>query len=429
MTHVVILGAGISGLAAGWFLKQKYPTISLTILEKSSRCGGWIQTIQSEDFLFELGPRSCRPSPRTLRLIQDLELQDKVLTGHPNAKLRYLYRHQHLQALPSNFLSLACSSFFPMAIKGLGRDLLTPRSKQPDETIESFISRRLGSTIAQELFDPLTSGIYAGDISQLSMKSCFPQFYQWEQDKGSLIKGAILTKRKKEPLTPFERQVSKGALFSFKQGMQTLTDALAKKLERHIWLDTSVHRLPLDRADHVISALPAQALGALLAKDHSDIAQLLLSFENQSITVVNLGYRKNVLKREGFGYLIPSLENEEILGAVFDSSVFPDQSEGTRLTVMIKGQSANPVDVALRSLDKHLGIQCLPDVYYIHKAQQAIPQYRVGHTEKVSKIEGLIRDKGLPLSLLGSAFNGVSVNDCIANAYQLIADFKLKVVN
>lgn len=424
MKHVVILGAGISGLAAGWFLKQKYPEVSLTILEKSSRCGGWIQTVKSDEFLFELGPRSCRPSKLTLQLIQELDLQEEVLTGHPNAKLRYLYRHQQLKPLPSSFTGLIRSPLFPMVFKGAVRDLFQKKGVE-DESIESFITRRLGKSIAHELFDPLTSGIYAGDISQLSMKACFPQMYQWEQEKGSLLKGAFASRTKKHTMTPFERQVSQGSLFSFKQGMESLTNALAKKLERHIWLDTSVHRLPIDKADHVISALPAHALGSLLAKDHPEIAQLLTSFQNQSITVVNLGYRKKIIEKEGFGYLIPSLENEEILGTVFDSSVFPEQSPGTRLTVMIKGQVENPVDVALRSLYKHLGVQGVPDSFYVHHARQAIPQYTLGHTDKVLEIEELIHKKQLSLSVLGSAFKGVSVNDCIANAHQLVSKINL----
>jgi oxygen-dependent protoporphyrinogen oxidase len=425
MKHVVILGAGISGLAAGWFLKQKYPSLSITILEKSSRCGGWIKSVQTDGFLFELGPRSCRPSARTLQLIQDLHLQNEVLPGHAQAKIRYLYRHQRLQALPQNFLSLMCSSLLPTVIKGAAKDLLTKRSLEEDETIESFVTRRLGPTIAHELFDPLTTGIYAGDMRQLSMKACFPQIYEWEQKKGSLIRGA-LSQPKPKMQTSFERQLAKGSLFSFKKGMETLTEALAKKLERHIWLDTSVHRLPFDRADHVISALPAQALGSLLSKEHPAIAHQLSSFESESITVVNLGFHNRILAQEGFGYLIPRLENEDILGVVFDSSVFPEQGLGTRLTVMIKQQVENPVDVALRSLHKHLGIQRIPDTYYVHRALQAIPQYKVGHTEKVRKIEEMIRMQGLPLSLLGSAFNGVSVNDCIANAYQLVDSFNLK---
>jgi len=427
MKHVVILGAGISGLAAGWFLKQKYPSLAITILEKSSRCGGWIQTMKSEEFLFELGPRSCRPSQCTLKLIQDLHIESEVLTGHPQANRRYLYRHQTLQAMPTSLASLLKSSLFPMILKGATKDLFARRSDQEDETIESFVSRRLGAQIANELFDPLTSGIYAGDIKQLSMKACFPQIYQWENTNRSLIKGALLSKKRQEPMTPFEQQVSKGALFSFKKGMQTLTDTLANRLERSIWLDTSVHSLPFDKADHVISALPAQAIGNLLSKEHPEVAQLLNTFRSQSVTVVNLGYRKPVLNREGFGYLIPSLENEEILGVVFDSSVFPDQSTGTRLTVMIRGQVNNPVDVAMRSLNKHLKIETTPDVYHVHKAQHAIPQYLVGHLDKVSKIQELIKEKQLPLSLLGSTFKGVSVNDCIANAYQLVSNFNLQI--
>lgn len=442
----VILGAGISGLSLAWYLKKKCKNASITVLEKSHRTGGWIQTVVKDNFIFELGPRSCRTKGtglETLKLIEDLGLENQVITANSSAKKRFLYINQKLRSLPTGPISLLCSPFKGDILRSLWQDLQAASGNQDDESIYDFISRRLGSGIANKFMDPLTSGIYAGNIHQLSLKSCFPLLHEWEKTKGSLIKGALAKKKVvNNNLSPFVERLQKEDLFSFKDGMETLTHEIKRQLNSHIKLknhavgiqfhsDEVVVELnngTVMKADHLFSALPLHALGDLIKPLSPKLEDILRSIPSSSVAVVSFGYKKNVLKHKGFGYLVPSQEKEDILGVVWDSCVFSDQNyypKETRLTVMIGGahmpnfnqfSESMFLEMALKSLFKHLGIQVYPDVIEITLARYAIPQYLVGHTEKLQQINQALSALTSRMTFLGNGFEGVSINDCIARA-------------
>ena len=444
--HIVILGAGISGLAAAWHLKQ-LPNFSVTLIEKSARAGGWIQTKQVDDFLFDLGPRSCRVRGNglaTLRLVEQLGLQDEVIPSDKSARKRYLYLNKRLVSVPNCPVAVLLSPFTKGVLKGLWNDWWTPASTAEDESIYSFITRRMNADVANRLIDPLTIGIYAGDPHKLSIKSCFPILHEWEQKHGGIVRGAFAP-RKKQTLeqSPFLRNALRHPLFTFKEGMETLPKALAHKLEKNLLLSTSVVSLKTLKngfelllsngktiqADHVISALPADPLGDLLMPHLPETALTLKGIPSSSVALVHLGYRKKMLKLKGFGYLIPSSEKEETLGVVWDSSAFPQQNlhpDQTRLCVMIGGAHLQNFsrrtdnewkEIALRAVKLHMGMEGLPDVVHIHTVPSAIPQYVVGHAAKVKQVEQEIAQFSPHLTLLGSSFHGVSINDCIANAH------------
>jgi protoporphyrinogen/coproporphyrinogen III oxidase len=423
--QIVILGAGISGLSLAWFLKRKFGhEIDLTVVEKNSRPGGLIKTLHKENFLFELGCRSWRlqgSGQETLKLIDELDLQDQVISCDVSAYRRFLYLDQKLQPLPSSLFSFLSSPLRKGVLKACFKDLMTPKGTSDDESIFDFIARRFGAEMAQRFIDPLVKGIYAGDIRQLSMKSCFPSIYRWEQERGSVLKGAFFQKKPDIQKQP----ENKGKLFSFKKGMQTLTDALASKLEEHLLFSSAVKKIhilesraelilennTLLHADHLYATIPSYELATLIPT--------VPVIPTTSITVVSLGYRKNVLKQSGFGYLIPSSEQEKILGVVWDSSVFPQQNqhpEETRLTVMLHAEQGG-LEIALDAISRHLGIEDKPDVWHVYCARQAIPQYLVGHDLLLKTL-----NNSLPphVTVLGSSFYGVSVNDCIKNAKKFV---------
>lgn len=413
--RIVILGAGISGLTAAWKITQTDPEAEIIILEKSSRAGGWIQTIHKDGFLFEQGPRSCRSSGAgvdTLKLIEELGLQDKVITADPSASTRFLYIDKKLRKVPAGLWFMGKA-----LLSGVFRDLRTPARKE-DESIYDFFSRRFNSEIAEGLIDPLVSGIYAGDIRQLSMRTCFSSICQLEKNYGSVIKGLILKPKPKDVLTPFIRQIQKAPLFSFKGGMEELVKALSDRLETAIRYQTTAISIEYQEkgvvlnlndgtrlfADRVVSTLP-----------HPDL-------NYATVIAVNLGYRKPLLKQKGFGYLIPSNQNESILGCVWDSSVFPEQGkkDETRLTVMMGGahhpdcgdwSEGKILQRTLEAVSRHMGIDALPDAINIKKAIKAIPQYPVGFLEKNEAFKKTLPQK---LTWIGSAAGNISVNDCIA---------------
>lgn len=451
---VVILGSGISGLSLGWYLRKRFGShIKVKIIEKKEHPGGWIQTERKGGFLFEKGPRSCRTRGsgiETLRLIEDLGLQEQVISPSAAAKKRFLYVNGALRPIPSGPVSLFFSSWALDVLKAFWKDMKSPQGSGKDESIHDFVSRRLGSRLSTRLFDPMTSGIYAGDIKQLSLQACYPFLANWEQEFGSVFKG-FLSKKKKNPVetSPFIRQMLKESIFSFKEGMSALPNELSKCLEKDIYYKCFAKRLQVDengaqlelndgtliKADYIYSSLPASETALLL--ENLPLSKTLGSISSASVAVVNVGYQGKVLKKEGFGYLIPSQEKEAILGVVWDSSIFPKQQNSpneTRLTVMIGGEhmadfssksSSDFLKIAQESLLKHLDIHQSPDVYSIQIANRAIPQYKVGHLETVRQIEKDLQHHFPRLTLLGSSYRGVSINDCIAYSHKLANSFCL----
>lgn len=455
MKHVVILGAGISGLSLAWFLKKRFAELKITIIEKTSTAGGWIQTINHDGFLFEKGPRSIRSkgvAQKTLELIEELSLQDQVIAASPVAKTRYLWSHGKLRSLPQGLFSFFTSSTTRHLVKAFLQEPFVAKGNENDESIASFISRRLGKQVADELIDPVVSGIFAGDIDRLSMRACFPNMHSWEKQHGSIVKGAIFGGKKESAInpSPFVKQMDKVPIFSFLGGVQTLTDGLASQLTSHILFSTKVKSLSKlssgveiatedgkkIQADHLFSTVPAHFLGRYLEDIDGELSALLRQIEATTVAAVHLGYRHSVLKEKGFGYLIPSREKEKILGVVFDSSVFPQQSSSpdeTRLTVMIGGAHENIESIveeeleerAIQGVRKHLNIQVDPDVVLTTVAKQAIPQYHVGHLERLRKIKELLGKKHPWLTIIGNFFEGVSVNECIMKGHQVAKSYKV----
>lgn len=431
--HYAVLGGGISGLAAAYQLRRKCPDAKITLLEKSHRLGGWIETRNTNGFLCEMGPRSLRAGGKgvhTLRLVEELGLQDEVVQADPAAKIRYIYENGRLRALPHGAASLAFSSFLPLLAKAIYKDLRVRPVNREDESIFCFAERHFGQEVAERLIDPLTLGIYATDCRELSVSACFPLWAEQECSHGSLLRAAFAKKKQEAPESAWICTMQKGSIFSFKKGMETLVQALSQRLDGHVRLNSAVEKLDfrpegieirLDDgqtifADHVYSTLPASSLQRLLPIE-------ALQIPTASVAVVCIGFNKAVLNRKGFGYLIPSKEKESILGMVWDSSAFPDQNfspEQTRLTVMIDAKQPQDFSkTALDALERHLGIAQTPHLMEMKVADNAIPQYRVGHLQRMKEIQDRCQSLSPRLTLLGTAFHGVSVNDCIAQASSL----------
>lgn len=451
----VILGGGISGLSLGWFLKRRYGNdIALTILEKDVRPGGWIRTLEYDGFLFEKGPRSCRSTGTgvaTLQLAEELGLAGETIAASPSAVKRFLYTEGRLQQLPQGVTSFLLSPLMRGVLPALWREWRTPPESSSDESIFDFICRRLSSNIAERLIDPLTSGIYAGDIRKLSIQACFPEMFRWEQEHGSLLKG-MLSKRKadKQTTSLFVSKMQRTPIFTFKGGMEILVKALATHLDDSIRLGCSVRTLELNgdgtniilengdmlQADHLFCALPSTEASALLnpllAAENVQIATV----PAVTVAVVNMGWKGNILKHNGFGYLIPTQEQEKVLGMVWDSSAFPQQNRSdteTRLTAMLGGAHHPEIEVlsrkeivdrALLAVSHHLNINSPPDAIHTQVAKNAIPQYLVGHNDNVKRNEQNLKRLSSRLTLLGSSWHGVSVNDCIAESKRIALQTK-----
>ncbi|XP_041259936.1 protoporphyrinogen oxidase isoform X2 [Onychostruthus taczanowskii] len=468
---VAVVGGGISGLAACYHLLRAPRPPKVVLLEASGRFGGWLQSTRTpEGAVFEHGPRGVRPAgpagAETLHMVSELGLAGDILAvprDHPAARNRFLYLGGALHPLPSGLWAVlrAVPPFQRALLWSALRDLLTPAGTGPDESAHAFARRRFGPEVAELAVDSLCRGVFAGDSRALSVRSCFPALFQAERRRGSVLLGLALPHGVAAgdggagPGAALARRAraERWSQWSLRGGMESLARALVAFVSprgaelrchsplTHLGRHRGRWQLTLPdatlAADHVVSALPASALARALPAEAEPLARELRAIPAASVAVVNLQYEGAALPVTGFGHLVPSSEDPALLGIVYDSVAFPEHdgtpaTPGTpslRLTVMLGGawfrQSfGDPALVApellLRraraAVSDHLGLAGTPARAIVRVQQDCIPQYTLGHWERLERIQRFLKEQELPLSLIGASYSGVSVNDCIASA-------------
>lgn len=447
--RIAIIGAGISGLATAYFLKQKIGSqAEIYLFEKSNRPGGWLQTIQKEEFRFECGPHSFRATGNgqlTLNVLESLGLQEQVVIPSANAFHRYIYDGKALQKMPLNMWQIPFNRLSRGWLSTIWKDLCGAKRVCEDESIHAFFTRRLGQYWTENLIDPFVSGIYAGDIHSLSLKSCFPLLDQWEQKHGSLFIGAWKHRSPDSSCSSFVKNMQSYPLYTLRNGMESFSIGLAKQLKECLHFQEEVTELSFSpdcatiqlqggkrlTVDTVISTIPMFALSQLVS-NIPDLSQQLQKLHYASVVVIHVGFKTPVLPQQGFGYLIPSSVQTPLLGCIWDSSIFPEQNHEinhTRLTFMIGGARHPEVQhrkdeevrqLVLQSLRQQMGIQVVPDVMHVMRAKRAIPQYHVGYSDWKQEMLRLLHQTTFQrLYLTGSGWSGVSINDCISDAQHI----------
>jgi len=322
-------------------------------------------------------------------------------------------------------------------------------SSEDDESVYEFFNRRLGSEIADYFVDAFCYGIYASGAKQLSMATCFPSLVKYEKENGSLIMGALHSRREKQdiPGCPLfdKSQKERWRSWTLENGLQELTDKWARHVNRDVEmkLDTPCTRLEVTanrkilchtkcgviEADHVISSLSSPSLANLLPNNYETLKKYLNKIPSVSVAVVNFEFEGKVLPVDGFGFLVPSCESKDILGIVFDSCVFEGIRANTKITVMMGGSRFHELfgspdhsdeeylyHTALKNTREILNINAKPLKSLVTVQKNCIPQYQVGHLKTIDSINNEIKEKQLPLTLVGSSYKAVGLNDCIYNS-------------
>jgi oxygen-dependent protoporphyrinogen oxidase len=454
MKKVVIVGAGISGLSTAFALEQlaaqENVELEVTIVEKELRCGGKIWSIQEHGYLCEWGPNGFLDNkPATLELCEQLGITPELQRSNDNARKRFVYADKQLHQLPENGLmflrSQLLSWFGKMRLVG---EIAVPAKKgDEDETLADFGRRRLGEEALNKLIAPMAGGIFAGDPETMSVQSCFPRIVELERTYGGLLRAMLKMARQKRREKKAGKQVASaagpgGVLTSFDAGIQVLVDSLHQHVKGRSLAGSKVTRvLQRDRgylvelengkkleADAVVSAAPAYAAAAMLAEMAPEAAKLLTEIPYAPMNVVCFGYDQKELACDlnGFGYLIPRQEHCSVLGTLWDSSIFTHRAaEGKVLLRSMMGGATNPEAVQLTDeqvqilvqadLERIMGITCTPEFVRIFRHKRAIPQYVVGHAQRLDAIEKALAQHPA-IILTGNAYRGIGLNDCVANA-------------
>lgn len=451
MKSVAILGGGISGLALAYFLKKKYNSLNLSLFEKSNRMGGWIRTINSKGFQFEVGPRNLRAQGKgieTLSLALELGLEKNLIFASAHSQRRYLLKEGTLDPIPKSFFELLFTKSGRLIVKALFKDLFARKGGHEEESIETFFSRRFGRDFTRQFVDPFVTGIFGGKANELSLKACLSRFSDLEKKYPSLVLGLLFNKEKQKIQleSGLLKKIRNSALFSFDKGVEMLPKALYEAIQKKVdcHLNCSIASIEkkgshfllkskdgsVFKQDYVITTLPFFENKSLFPNDYNDLlASKAFDTSYASFALICLGWRKKVLEAEGFGYLVPETEkNETVLGAVFDSIAFPSQNNGseeTRITFMLGGMrqpnllnldQKDLLFIAKKALKNHLKIEEAFEESLIFRAKEAIPQYQLGHLDRINELQEKIATHFPGFIFSGSGIGGVSINDCISNA-------------
>jgi protoporphyrinogen/coproporphyrinogen III oxidase len=467
-THkVIVIGGGISGLACAFRLQQL--GIRALLLEASGKAGGLVATVRRNGFLFEGGPQCPRFPAAVWTLVRELNLENEFVAGDPKAK-RYILRDGRLQPAPFSPGALLATPLLSLRSKYrlLSEALRHSRPPADEESLAEFVERKFGAEVLDYLADPFVSTVFLGDANKMGMESAFPALVEWERSRGSVVRGAIRARKSKRDANasggaspPPDPRANREALRvtdalpslgSFKNGMGTLAEKLAEKLDEAIRFETKVESIqPLGHenseaesgwrvrasggqefdAEAIVLALPAYAAASLLERSAPQLSALLAGIEHAPMSVVSSAYHRNQVSHplDGFGFMVPRREGLRTICTFWNSSLFPDRAGPGQvlMTSFSREESGSPQTVEVENA-QILGITGAPLDRAIWNYPRALPQYNIGHAQRVREIREAL-DQYSGIFLAGNYLTGRSIGDCVETGFQAVENLRSRIRN
>ena len=446
---VVIIGGGISGLVTAFKLQQR--GVDVRLLERSNQVGGVMRTTVENGFLTEWGPNSFRSNDDLDDLIKEVGLDDERVEADPSAP-RFIYHKGELKPFPMGVGGFLSTSLLTIGgkLRLLAEPFIKKRRETGEESVSSFVSRRLGRQVEQTFVSPFISGIYAGDSDKLSINAVFPTLVEFEELGGSILIGGIKSMRqRKSQSTQKKRPRRRPTLVSFKKGIESFPNSIAEQLSN---ISTNCIDIKITQkengprysvryrneessqsidCDAVVIATPAFAAADIVRPLSPKAAEALTAVPYPPVIVVAAAFAKDQITRsvEGFGFLIPRTEGLRMLGCVWSSSLFPGRApEDHHLMTIFLGGATDPAIADLSDgeikaivsseLKKTLSTNSEPQIVQIFRHRRAIPQYTIGHLDRVRIIEEAM--SGVPgLFFVGNYISGVAAGDCAKEANRI----------
>jgi oxygen-dependent protoporphyrinogen oxidase len=450
---VVVIGAGISGLACAYRLKQL--GVHCAVLEASGRAGGLIATVRRNGFLFETGPQCPRFPVAVWRLVQELNLESEFVAGDAKAK-RYIFSGGRLQAAPFSPTGLLATGLVGVKTKYRILTEVFRHSRPPahEERLSEFVERKFGADVLENLVDPIISTVFVGDSHKMGMESAFPALVNWERDQGSLVRGAIRARKSKRESgrngASLHVTQALPSLGSFRSGMGRLPERLAEELKTEIRFSTRIASVEPLRGDngttqagwkirlwsgeetttnHLILAVPAYLAAELLQFSAPQLAAELKAIEYAPMLLVSSAYdRSQVTNRlDGFGFMVPRREGLRTICTFWNSSLFGERApQGKVVITSFAGRELNdtletmPEDDGAQAVEAEnariLGITGKAEDRQVWREAKALPQYNVGHKRRVAEISRILSTQA-NLHLAGNYLRGRSIGECVEVGY------------
>ncbi len=473
MPKIIIIGGGIAGLAAAVHLKAGAKAhgknVDVLLLEKNGRLGGKILTEKHDKYLIEGGPDSFLPEKVwTVNLAKHLGLGPEMLPSNDEFKGTFIYSKNKLHSLPEGVMLMVPTSFWPMAKSHLiswpgklrmGMEVFMPKRKfVEDESLASFVTRRLGRECLEKIAEPLVAGIHTSNPDNMSVLATFPRFVQMEQKSGSLILGMLAAMKNRPHATlsgpPPKPGATKMTYFmSFKNGMQTLSQACADYIGKEsIRLGAGVKAVEpkgkgyavilesgetLD-TDHVMIASAAYDAAAMVKGFDETLAAQMNKIEWSSSATVSVAFKKEDVKvpLRGFGFIVPRVEGRRVNAATYSSIKWsfraPDDTIMAR--VFVGGghheelvhdlDDSGMVKMVLEELDAIVGLKANAQFSKVYRWNKGMPKYTVGHLDRITLLDRMLSTHP-GLHLIGCSYKGIGIGDCVHEA-QVAAEKILK---
>ncbi len=417
MKRIVIIGGGISGLTLLHYLKQRFAdTVDITLLEREATVGGTIHTITTNNCLFETGPNGfLNNQPSTIQLIEELDLSDQLIKADSKAKRRYIQLKGQLHPLPVKPIRFIRSSLLSYQDKWSLIKGIFKRNVSTNQTIYDYVAQRFNSNIAEYLADPFITGIYAGNIKRLHMASVFP----------------TLGSKAKKP-----KRIKK-CMFSFQKGMGQLIESLSTRYQVHIQTKTEIVSLDNIKADAIIVCTPAHVTSRIIQGVNPSLAVLLEQIPYAPVAVTGLLFNRNSFKQQpdGFGYLIPSKENKDVLGVLLESNVYTKRGgeDQTMIRVMLGGMhhpsvahesQEEIIAKAIKEINTTYGLNANPLETFVKIWPKGIPQYELNYPSLRQNISEELK-KTPHIHLCANYLEGISFNDCINQAKSIASTIRI----
>ncbi|HEV3416993.1 MAG TPA: protoporphyrinogen oxidase [Pirellulales bacterium] len=451
--RIAVIGGGIAGLAAAHRLLELDPLVRVTIYEASDRLGGSLHTVSRDGFLVEQGADSFITNvPWGVDLCRRIGLGDELIGTNPEERRAFVVRRGRLRPVPDGFVLMAPSRIWPVVttpiLSPLGKLRLAweyfipPRASDGDESLASFVRRRLGREAFERLVQPLVAGIYTADPEKLSLAATLPRFQEMERLHGGLIRAALRGNSAPSdgPINhAVDQEPASGARYALfvtpRGGLSSIVSAITARLPAGtVRLNTAVERIVRDgnrwrlsdvEFDAVIVAAPATIASRLLADVDGELATELSAIENAGAVVVSMAFDRQQIRHplDGFGFVVPAIERRRILSASFSSVKFPGRAPADKALIrtfvggacqreLVDLSDADLEQFVSEELGDLLGITGQPLWTMIARWSQSMPQYHLGHLDRVARIEA--RARALPgLALAGNAYRGVGIPQAI----------------
>jgi len=459
--RIAIIGGGIAGLAAAYELEKARAAgaaVEYTLFEERPRLGGSMASEIVDGAVLERGPDSfLTEKPAAAELCRELGLGGELIPSNDAARKTYIVTRKRLVALPDGLMFLVPTKLVPTALTRLFSVrtkmrmalelLIPPRPSEGDESVAALVKRHFGQEAVDRLADPLLSGIYGGDATQLSAQTVLPRLVEMETKYGSLTRGMLAAHRKMRAHAKTSSKTQNGgaAIFTaLRGGMGQLVDAITARLDAAS-VRTSTPMSGLEKTeegwriaaagatenfDALIMAAPAWTAGELLTPVDAALGSELGGIPYSSSITVNLVYDETKIGPlpDGFGFLVPAVEGRAMLACTFvhrkflgrtppGKAVFRAFLGGMKRTDLLAESDQALVEIVRREMREILGAKTIPaevepELAQVTRWRRAMAQYAVGHKARMQRVNA--RVAALPgLRLVGNAYDGIGVPDCI----------------